>query len=56
MLAALGVPVLRLVRVAIGPLVLGELAKGAWRALSEAEVAALAPPSGGPMAGGPGLG
>lgn len=56
MLAALDLPVLRLVRVAIGPLALGELAKGAWRLLDPAEVAALAPPSGGPMAGGPGLG
>ena len=34
MLAALGVEVLRLVRVAIGPLQLGKLAKGAYRALS----------------------
>lgn len=39
--AALGVEVLRLVRVAIGPLVLGELAKGAWRQLEAAECAAL---------------
>jgi 23S rRNA pseudouridine2605 synthase len=36
--AAVGVEVLRLVRVAIGPLVLGDLAKGAWRALSPEEV------------------
>jgi 23S rRNA pseudouridine2605 synthase len=56
MLAALQVPVLRLVRVAIGPLALGDLGKGAWRLLDAAEVAALAPPSGGPMAGGPSLG
>lgn len=41
-LAALDVGVLRLVRVAIGPLELGALAKGAWRALDAAEVAALA--------------
>jgi 23S rRNA pseudouridine2605 synthase len=34
--------VLRLIRVAIGPLPLGELAKGAWRRLDAAEVAALA--------------
>ena len=33
--------VLRLVRVAIGPLVLGDLAKGAWRLLDVEEVAAL---------------
>ncbi len=37
MMEALGVEVLRLVRVAIGPLQLGELAKGAYRALSENE-------------------
>jgi 23S rRNA pseudouridine2605 synthase len=36
--AAVGVDVLRLVRVAIGPLVLGDLAKGAWRILSPDEV------------------
>jgi 23S rRNA pseudouridine2605 synthase len=42
LLAALGVDVLRLVRVAIGPLALGELAKGAWRHLTPEEVAALA--------------
>ena len=34
MLAALGVEVLRLVRVAIGPLQLGQLAKGGYRALT----------------------
>jgi len=33
--------VLRLLRVAIGPLQLGDLAKGHWRPLSDAEVAAL---------------
>ena len=37
MMEAMGVEVLRLVRVAIGPLQLGELAKGAYRALSEGE-------------------
>lgn len=37
MLAALGVEVLRLVRVAIGPLALGDLPKGDWRPLSEME-------------------
>lgn len=36
--AALGVEVQRLVRVAIGPLVLGKLAKGEWRFLTDAEV------------------
>ncbi len=41
LLAALGFEVLRLVRVAIGPLALGELPKGQWRHLSAAEVAAL---------------
>ena len=43
LLAAQGYGVLRLVRVAIGALELGELAKGGWRALTEAEIAALAP-------------
>jgi 23S rRNA pseudouridine2605 synthase len=41
MLEALGVDVLRLVRVAIGALSLGELAKGESRALTEAEKASL---------------
>jgi len=41
LLEALGVRVLRLVRVAIGPLELGALGKGAWRHLTPAEVAAL---------------
>jgi pseudouridine synthase len=41
LLAALGFEVLRLVRVAIGPLQLGELAKGQWRHLDPAEVAQL---------------
>jgi 23S rRNA pseudouridine2605 synthase len=40
--AAVGVDVLRLVRVAIGPLVLGDLAKGAWRMLRPGEVERLA--------------
>lgn len=39
--AVLGVDVQRLVRVAIGSLVLGDLAKGAWRMLTAAEVASL---------------
>lgn len=42
MLAACGHAVLRLVRVAIGPVVLGELAKGAWRRLDDAEIESLA--------------
>ena len=37
MLAALGVEVLRLVRVAVGPLELGRLAKGGFRALTKEE-------------------
>ncbi|MBQ4853491.1 rRNA pseudouridine synthase [Rhodanobacter sp. B2A1Ga4] len=41
LLAALGFDVLRLIRVAIGPLALGELAKGQWRQLSAYEVEAL---------------
>jgi 23S rRNA pseudouridine2605 synthase len=41
MLDALGVEVFRLIRVAIGPLQLGELAKGAHRALRPEEKAAL---------------
>ncbi|MBI4662707.1 MAG: rRNA pseudouridine synthase [Verrucomicrobia bacterium] len=43
-LEALGIKVLRLVRVAIGGLRLGALAKGRWRRLHSAEVAALAGP------------
>ena len=39
--AELDIEVLRLVRVAIGPLVLGTLAKGAWRKLTSDEVRAL---------------
>jgi 23S rRNA pseudouridine2605 synthase len=41
MLAALGVDVLRLVRVAIGPLPLGELPKGSVRALTGEEKQAI---------------
>jgi 23S rRNA pseudouridine2605 synthase len=41
MLAAEGVEVLRLIRVAIGPLQLGDLGKGAHRQLSSIEVGAL---------------
>jgi len=43
LLAALGYEVLRLLRVAIGPLELGTLAKGSWRRLEAAEIAALVP-------------
>ena len=42
MLAALDYQVLRLIRVAIGPLALGELSKGQWRRLTADEMAALA--------------
>ena len=42
MLAACGHEVLRLIRVAIGSLQLGDLAKGNWRRLSEAEITELA--------------
>lgn len=41
LLAALGFDVVRLIRVAIGTLALGELAKGQWRRLNPDEVAAL---------------
>jgi 23S rRNA pseudouridine2605 synthase len=42
---ALGLEVRRLVRVAIGALPLGDLAKGAWRHLAPSEVAALSAPA-----------
>lgn len=45
LLAAHGLGVMRLVRVAIGPLALGELPKGAWRRLTDAELSSLAPPA-----------
>ena len=41
LLASSGVAVLRLVRVAVGALALGELPKGGWRLLAPEEVAAL---------------
>jgi 23S rRNA pseudouridine2457 synthase len=41
MCATVGLPCLRLVRVALGPLGLGELAPGQWRELTAAEVQAL---------------
>jgi 23S rRNA pseudouridine2605 synthase len=43
LLAAHGIEVLRLVRVAIGALGLGALAKGAWRRLDAREIATLVP-------------
>lgn len=45
LLAAFDIGVLRLLRVAIGELELGELPKGAWRLLTDAEIASLARPS-----------
>ena len=41
MTAAVGHPTLRLVRVAIGPISLGDLAPGQWRELTSVELAAL---------------
>lgn len=38
MTAAVGFPTLRLIRIAIGPLVLGDLAPGAWREMGETEL------------------
>lgn len=43
LLAALGFEVLRLLRVSIGSVALGQLAKGSWRHLEAEEVAALKP-------------
>ena len=43
LLAAFDVSVLRLVRIAIGSLVLGDLPKGRWRALTDEEINALTP-------------
>ena len=45
LLAALDIGVLRLIRVAIGTLALGDLQKGKWRELSSDEVATLSPGS-----------
>ncbi len=44
LLAELGVEVLRLVRVSVGPLSLGTLPKGGWRPLTPGEVRALGAP------------
>lgn len=41
MLSALDISVLRLIRIAIGPLALGDLGKGQWRYLNEEEMKAL---------------
>jgi 23S rRNA pseudouridine2457 synthase len=41
MTAAVGLPTLRLVRVAVGPVTINELQPGQWRNLSQAEVKAL---------------
>ena len=41
MLDALGFPVLRLIRIAISGLKLGDLAKGQWRTLGDDDIAAL---------------
>lgn len=46
MLAACGLDVRRLIRVSVGDLMLGDLAKGAWRELEATEAAALAARSG----------
>jgi 23S rRNA pseudouridine2605 synthase len=43
LLSAFDIAVLRLVRVSIGGLQLGELPKGKWRALTEQEIEALVP-------------
>ena len=45
LLSAVDIGVVRLVRVRIGSLELGALAKGAWRELAQEEVEALAPPA-----------
>lgn len=45
-LAALDLPVMRLIRIAIGGLELGELGKGEWRWLTEDEIAGLLPAAG----------
>lgn len=49
MFEALGIAVLRLVRIRIGTLELGNLPKGQWRRLTPTEVADLATGSGGPL-------
>lgn len=44
MTAAVGHPTLRLVRIAVGPVLLGDLQPGQWRDLTKQELEALAPP------------
>jgi 23S rRNA pseudouridine2605 synthase len=51
LLSALHIDVLRLIRIAIGPLQLGALPKGKFRHLTDQEVRNLAKPSGGSRAG-----
>ena len=51
LLAAHGIGVLRLIRVAIGSLALGELGKGQWRHLAADEVHALDARRSAPAAG-----
>jgi 23S rRNA pseudouridine2457 synthase len=46
MTAAVGLPTLRLIRVAIGPIHLGHLEPGQWRNLTMKEVEALKKPAG----------
>ena len=46
MFKALGFRVLRLQRVAVGPVKLGELPPGKWRVLSRAEIASCLKPPG----------
>ena len=41
MTAAVGHPTLRLIRIAIGPITLGDLTPGQWRELTKAELDAL---------------
>jgi len=41
MTAAVGHPTLRLVRIAVGPVTLGDLKPGQWRELDDVEVASL---------------
>lgn len=51
MTAAIGYPTLRLVRVSVGPITLGDLQPGKWRELSAAERAALVRLNDSPRAG-----
>jgi 23S rRNA pseudouridine2457 synthase len=51
MTAAVGHPTLRLIRIGIGPLVLEGLAPGAWRAMTDAELADVRKAAGAPARG-----